>query len=103
MPDRPDTDATIDSMVSSINVDIKTGQNENASTSVLTISMRHKDRATAMGMARDYIALVQSELVSLASQLNDGKLELLGSDLKERTGEFQAALDDQQNFRETTN
>lgn len=101
MPDRPDTDATIDSMLSSIKVDIKTGQNENASTSVLTISMRHKDRATAMGMARDYIALVQSELVSLASQLNNEKLELLGSDFRERTGEFQAALDDQQNFRET--
>jgi len=54
-----------------------------------------------MGMARDYIALVQSELVSLASQLNNEKLELLGSDFRERTGEFQAALDDQQNFRET--
>lgn len=92
MPDHPDIDAAIDSMVSSIKVDINP---------ILTISMRHRDRATAMEMARDYIAIVQSELASLASQLNSEKLELLERDLKERTDELQAALDEQQSFRTT--
>jgi len=101
MPDHPDIDAAIDSMVSSIKVDIKTDRDQNASNPILTISMRHRDRATAMEMARDYIAIVQSELASLASQLNSEKLELLERDLKERTDELQAALDEQQSFRTT--
>ncbi len=99
MPDHPNTDAAIDSMASNIEVDIETDPDENAGNPVITISMSHRDRATAMEMARDYIVFVEAELVSLASQLNDGKLELLGRDLKERTDEYQAALDEQQSFK----
>lgn len=99
MPDHPNVDAAKGSMARSIGVDIKTGGGQNASNPVLTISMRHRNRATAMEMARDYIALVDAELVSLASQLNDEKLELLERDLKDRTDEYQAALDEQQSFR----
>ena len=54
-----------------------------------------------MEMTREYIRLVQSEIASLASQLNDEHLGLLERSLEIRTDEFQKALDDQQAFRKT--
>lgn len=97
MPDEPDVQKAIDKMINIIEVDPE----QEVTPSALVVSMRHKDRATAMEMTREYIRLVQSEIASLASQLNDEHLGLLERSLEIRTDEFQKALDDQQAFRKT--
>lgn len=101
MPDEPDVQKAIDKMINIIEVDVEVDPEQEVTPSALVVSMRHKDRATAMEMTREYIRLVQSEIASLASQLNDEHLGLLERSLEIRTDEFQKALDDQQAFRKT--
>ena len=80
---------------------IEVGKDQGTTPTALVVSMRHKDRATAIEMVREYIEVVQSEIASFASVLNNAELTTLEQNLKQRTDEYRAALDEQQAFIKT--
>lgn len=102
LSDASDThEATSRLIDNALNVSIEVGKDQGTTPTALVVSMRHKDRATAIEMVREYIEVVQSEIASFASVLNNAELTTLEQNLKQRTDEYRAALDEQQAFIKT--
>lgn len=93
-PSGSDIERAVDELLSSMEV------KPQANSSVIAVSLQHKDRAVALDILRDYAGLIQSEVASFAAGINEGYLERVESALEARRSAYQTALEELEAFEE---
>jgi len=92
----PDVDRAVSRLLTSI--DVKPQENS----SVVVVSLRHKDRTTALSMLSDYARLVQTKVMSFVAGINGDYLGRVEGAFQAHASEYRKALDDLKQFEMTS-
>ena len=92
-----DVERAVDRLLSDLEV------KPQSNSSLVVVTLKHKDRALALDILRDYMDIIQYEVAPLAAGLNGGYLERVETALEARKSAYQTALNRLKEFEFSSN